>query len=182
MSPRPSEELRGPRLGVNCLLIDGDRVANANRCTDSLLRKPPRTIVNQRSAGFLISLFNRTSSQIRRSYSMLRKLILCVVLAPAIGAVAQQSALSSAKEGSNWQNVQSLPVGATIEVKARTRHANCKLKSVDADYTHLQPGKGSSVSAYRHFDHQDPTPRPLYAHRSRNRHRSGGNCRCRIWK
>jgi hypothetical protein len=35
--------------------------------------------------------------------------------------------------GSNWQHVQALPAGTSIEVKARTSHASCTLKSVAPD-------------------------------------------------
>jgi hypothetical protein len=64
---------------------------------------------------------------------MMRNLILSLVLLPAIGAFAQQPAPSAPAEGSNWQHVQALPAGASINVNARSSHANCNLKSVDAD-------------------------------------------------
>ena len=57
-----------------------------------------------------------------------------MVLLPALSAAAQQPAQQPAPlEGSNWQHVQALPAGASINVKARSSHLGCKLKSVDAD-------------------------------------------------
>ena len=64
---------------------------------------------------------------------MTQNLILSLVLLPAIGAFAQQAAPSASPEGSNWQHVQTLPAGASINVNARSSHASCNLKSVDAD-------------------------------------------------
>jgi hypothetical protein len=64
---------------------------------------------------------------------MTRNLILSLVLVPALGALAQQPTPSAPPEGSNWQHVQALPAGASINVKTRTRSASCKLKNVDPD-------------------------------------------------
>jgi uncharacterized protein YcfJ len=43
--------------------------------------------------------------------------------------------------GSNWQRVQALPAGQSINVSARTSHAGCTLKSVDADSLTCTHGK-----------------------------------------
>jgi uncharacterized protein YcfJ len=64
---------------------------------------------------------------------MIRCLLLSLALVSAIQASAQQSALPAPTAGSDWRQVEALPAGASINVKARTRHANCKLKSVNAD-------------------------------------------------
>jgi hypothetical protein len=65
----------------------------------------------------------------------MRMVLLALALVPALSASAQQPAQQPASPpaGSNWQHVQALPVGASINVKARKSHAGCKLKSVDAD-------------------------------------------------
>jgi hypothetical protein len=63
----------------------------------------------------------------------MRNIVLTILLVPAIGATAQQPAAAAPPEGSNWQHVQALPAGQSINVKARASSANCKLKSVDAD-------------------------------------------------
>jgi hypothetical protein len=59
----------------------------------------------------------------------------------AFTAPAQQPAASAPAAGSNWQRVQALPVGASIQVKARKSHSSCKLKSVDADSLTCTNGK-----------------------------------------
>lgn len=64
---------------------------------------------------------------------MMRNLLLSLVLFPSICANAQQPAPSAPKSGSNWQHVQALPAGSSIQVQARKSHAKCNLKSVDAD-------------------------------------------------
>jgi hypothetical protein len=75
----------------------------------------------------------------------MRIFLLALALAPALSAHAQQPtpqptpALPPA--GSNWRHVQALPVGASINVKARKSHAGCKLKSVDADSLTCTRGK-----------------------------------------
>jgi hypothetical protein len=53
----------------------------------------------------------------------------------ALPAPAQQTVVATVQQaaGSNWQRVQALPAGTSIQVKARKSHANCKLKSVDDD-------------------------------------------------
>lgn len=63
----------------------------------------------------------------------MRNMLLCMVLAPGLGAAAQQPTQPAPAAGANWQHVQALPVGASIQVEAGKSHANCKLKSVDAD-------------------------------------------------
>jgi hypothetical protein len=57
-------------------------------------------------------------------------------------APAQQpSTPAGPPAGSNWQRVQALPIGASIQVQARKSHSNCKLKSVDADTLTCTHGK-----------------------------------------
>jgi hypothetical protein len=53
----------------------------------------------------------------------------------AFSAPSHQAAAQAVQPpaGSNWQHVQVLPVGTSINVKARTSHASCNVKSVDAD-------------------------------------------------
>ena len=71
---------------------------------------------------------------------MKRTLVLLLVLSSALTSnAAQQPVLPPA--GSNWQHVQMLPVGASINVKARTSHTSCTLKSVDADTLTCTHGK-----------------------------------------
>ncbi len=67
-----------------------------------------------------------------RSIAM-RNALLILVLVPSLCAAAQQTAPPAPPEGSNWQHVQALPPGASINVIARSSHEICKLKSVDAD-------------------------------------------------
>jgi len=63
---------------------------------------------------------------------MNRTMILSLVFVPALYTCAAQSSPPPAA-GSNWQHVQVLPAGTSIKVNARSCHANCKVKSVDAD-------------------------------------------------
>ena len=58
----------------------------------------------------------------------------------AFAAPAQQPAVQP-PAGSNWQHVQSLPLGTPIQVKTRTNKAKCALKSVDADSLTCMHGK-----------------------------------------
>jgi hypothetical protein len=73
-----------------------------------------------------------------------RILFLSLALLPA-SCLAQQPSAPSAPApppaGSNWQRVQALPVGQSINVTARKGHAGCKLKSVDADTLTCTHGK-----------------------------------------
>ncbi len=70
-----------------------------------------------------------------------RTMILAFALAPAMRGISQQPAQQAAvqpaqsapPEGSNWQHVQALPLGTSINVKVRKSHVSCTLKSVDAD-------------------------------------------------
>jgi hypothetical protein len=73
----------------------------------------------------------------------MRVFLLTLALVPALSSPAQQPAQQPASPpaGSNWQHVQALPVGASINVKARKSHAGCKLKSVDADSLTCTHGK-----------------------------------------
>jgi hypothetical protein len=71
----------------------------------------------------------------------MRKMLLCLVLVPALCASAQQPAQPTPAAGSNWQHVQALPVGASVDIKARSSHASCTLKSVDADSLICTRGK-----------------------------------------
>ena len=64
---------------------------------------------------------------------MMRTLLFSLVLAPAIGGFAQQPTPTAPPAGSNWQHVEALPAGASLQVRARKSHANCTLRSVDAD-------------------------------------------------
>ena len=57
--------------------------------------------------------------------------MLAITFLAVLSAPAQQPAQPPA--GSNWQHVQALPIGTSIQVQARKSHANCNLKSVDAD-------------------------------------------------
>src|ERR1035437_10799464 len=69
-------------------------------------------------------------------HSVTRKFITIVLTLTTLSMSAQQIVPSPASQphaGSNWQHVQALPVGASIQVKASKSHASCKLKSVDAD-------------------------------------------------
>lgn len=71
----------------------------------------------------------------------MRSLLLVLALMPTLSTSAQQPAPTSPPAGSNWQHVQVLPVGQSINVSARTSHASCKLKSVDADTLTCTHGK-----------------------------------------
>jgi hypothetical protein len=59
----------------------------------------------------------------------------------SISATAQKTTLAASPEGSSWQHVQGLPTGASINVRARTGHEVCNLKSVDADTLTCTHGK-----------------------------------------
>lgn len=61
----------------------------------------------------------------------MRKLFVLAVFAVSTASFTQQPA--TPPEGSNWQHVQALPLGANIHVKAGRSSASCKLKAVDAD-------------------------------------------------
>src|ERR1035437_9476676 len=66
-------------------------------------------------------------------HSVTRKFITIVLTLTTLSMSAQQIVPSPASQphaGSNWQHVQALPVGASIQVKASKSHASCKLKSV----------------------------------------------------
>ncbi len=71
---------------------------------------------------------------------MKRTLVVSLVLALALSANAAQQP-TQPPAGSNWQHVQMLPIGASINVKARTSHVSCTLKSVDADSLTCTHGK-----------------------------------------
>ena len=57
-----------------------------------------------------------------------------VILVPALSAASAQQA-AQAPAGSNWQRVQALPAGTSIQVKARTRFPLC-YESIVAITTH----------------------------------------------
>jgi hypothetical protein len=67
--------------------------------------------------------------------STMRIFLFTLALVPALSAPAHPPAQQPASPpaGSNWQHVQALPIGASLQVQARKSHANCTLKSVDAD-------------------------------------------------
>jgi hypothetical protein len=75
----------------------------------------------------------------------LRTFLIALVLAPALSAPTQQPSQPSAPApppaGSNWQHVQALPIGASLDIKAKKSHLKCKLKSVDADSLTCAQGK-----------------------------------------
>jgi hypothetical protein len=75
----------------------------------------------------------------------MRTFLVTLMLAPALAVPAQQSAQPSTPApppvGSNWQRVQALAVGQSINVSTRASHAGCKLKSVDADTLTCTHGK-----------------------------------------
>ena len=63
----------------------------------------------------------------------MRKLLIPVLFAASTFLSAQQPTASASPEGSNWQHVQALPIGASIRVRVLHNSTSCKLKSVDAD-------------------------------------------------
>jgi hypothetical protein len=66
-----------------------------------------------------------------------------VLLLPLVAA-AQQKVVSPPPpppQGSNWQHVQALPLGTTIQVKTPKSKTKCALKSVDADSLTCLRGK-----------------------------------------
>jgi hypothetical protein len=74
----------------------------------------------------------------------MHKLVAALLALTTISAAAQTPAaqpVSATLGGSNWQNVQTLPIGTSIEVTVHTAHANCKLRSVDADTLTCTQGK-----------------------------------------
>ena len=71
---------------------------------------------------------------------MNRTIVLSLVLASALSAIAAQQP-AQPPAGSNWQHVQALPAGTSLNVKSRTSHLACKLKSVDADTLTCTHGK-----------------------------------------
>jgi len=73
----------------------------------------------------------------------MRKIFATLLALTTLSASAQQTAQQPAQPsaGSNWQHVQMLPIGASINVKARTSQAACTLKSVDADSLTCTHGK-----------------------------------------
>jgi hypothetical protein len=75
----------------------------------------------------------------------MRTFLLALALVPALSTPAQQAVQPTAATpppaGSNWQHVQALPAGQSLQVSARTSHANCKLRSVDADSLTCTRGK-----------------------------------------
>jgi hypothetical protein len=71
----------------------------------------------------------------------MRPLLLALALMPALAVAAQQPAATPPPAGSNWQHVQALPVGQSINVSARSSHPSCKLKTVDADSLTCTHGK-----------------------------------------
>jgi hypothetical protein len=58
-------------------------------------------------------------------------MLILVAIAPLHANAQAAAALPPA--GSNWQHVQALPVGTSIQVNTSTRHTICTLTAVDAD-------------------------------------------------
>jgi len=74
----------------------------------------------------------------------MRKVLATLLAFTTLSASAQQTAQQTVQPppaGSNWQHVQALPVGASINVKARTSHTGCTLKSVSPDSLTCVHGK-----------------------------------------
>jgi len=72
----------------------------------------------------------------------MRTILFTILLVAASFANAQQAVQpAQPPSGSNWQHVQALPIGASINVKARTGHLSCALKNVDADSLTCVHGK-----------------------------------------
>jgi hypothetical protein len=67
------------------------------------------------------------------------KLLLLLLLLPIVSSPAQQP--TAPPEGSNWQHVQALPIGATVHLNAGKRHQSCTIRSVDADSLTCTKGK-----------------------------------------
>jgi hypothetical protein len=64
----------------------------------------------------------------------MRPLLLLPALLLPLFAVAQQPPVQTPPpQGSNWQHVQALPAGASIQIKARTTSLSCKLVTVAED-------------------------------------------------
>lgn len=72
---------------------------------------------------------------------MIRTMLLSLLFAPVIGAAAQQPAPPAPPAGSNWQRVQALPVGTSIQLNAGKRHQDCTIRSVDAETLTCAQGK-----------------------------------------
>jgi hypothetical protein len=72
---------------------------------------------------------------------MIRTTLWSILLASALGAAAQQPTPQTPPAGSNWQHVQALPIGASLDIKAKKSHLTCKLKSVDDDSLTCAQGK-----------------------------------------
>jgi uncharacterized lipoprotein YajG len=70
----------------------------------------------------------------------MHRLMLVIAFLAALSAPAQTTA-PAPPTGSSWQDVQALPVGASIQVKARHSHANCNLKAVDSNTLTCTHGK-----------------------------------------
>jgi hypothetical protein len=69
----------------------------------------------------------------------MHRLFFAITFLAALPAPAQRPVQPPA--GSNWQQVQALPIGASIKVAARHNEAKCTLKSVDADTLTCTHGK-----------------------------------------
>jgi hypothetical protein len=70
----------------------------------------------------------------------MRKLTIALLAVTIVSANAQQPP-QPLLEGSNWQHLQALPAGASIQVSARTRHANCTFEKADDDTLTCTHGK-----------------------------------------
>jgi hypothetical protein len=74
----------------------------------------------------------------------MRKILAALLAFTTLSASGQQPAqqpVPPPPAGSNWQHVQTLPNGQSIIVNARTSHASCTLKSVDAGTLTCTHGK-----------------------------------------
>ena len=86
---------------------------------------------NGRRRGRLIEL-NRFEE--KEGDGVMRRLVLAgLVLKAMVVMAAAQGPAQPAVAGSNWRNVQALPVDTSIRVEAQSGKMECRVKTVDAD-------------------------------------------------